>query len=137
MSKGNKNFYLCTDGHDENIELTTHNQTDQELSTDDELYMRIVAAMLHRDSKTKILALIQSDRQQRDIESRLEEAKRFERATGKKFDYLCERVRSEPSFGNSSKGKKENFLDGAESMILLPSIRREELEEQLSQQENK
>lgn len=42
------------------------------------------------------------------------------RSAGDKFDELCKRARNEPNFGNSSKGKKDNFLDGAE--IMLTSI---------------
>lgn len=33
------------------------------------------------------------------------------------FEKLCKQVRTDPNLGNSSKGKKDNFLDGAEVML--------------------
>lgn len=80
-------------------------------------------------AKAKLKALL--------VDARLSEAKSFEVATAKKFDELCERVRNEPSFGNTTKHKKDNFLDGAESMTLLPSIRRAELEALLNKDKEK
>lgn len=48
----------------------------------------------------------------------------------KAFDELCKRVRSEPSFGNSSKSKKDNFLDGAEAMLTEVQYQVKELKDE-------
>lgn len=45
------------------------------------------------------------------------ELKNLERGMISKFKELCEEVRTDPSAGNSSKSKKDNFLDGAEIML--------------------
>lgn len=65
------------------------------------------------------------------LEQRLAEAKHLEKETGKQFERLCREVETRPELGNSSKSKKHNFLDGAESMMLVPSIRIAELESKL------
>jgi hypothetical protein len=43
--------------------------------------------------------------------------KDFEKAMIAKFEELCVEVRNDPNLGNSSKSKKDNFLDGAEIML--------------------
>lgn len=56
------------------------------------------------------------------LRERIDTAKSIEKQMGDKFDKLCRDVKSDPNLGNSTKSKKDNFLDGAELMLITPSI---------------
>ncbi len=59
---------------------------------------------------------------------RLDGAKAVERLVIQTFEQLCKDIRTDPYLGNSSKGKKDNFLDGAEIMLTKVQYQRHMIE---------